>query len=160
MGIPLEQFNDSQKSLIDPRDRKAIYGIDGVGKSTFAKRRGMTAAEIRDKNCTTLERKIHDQFTGFCNRNGFIVWHSNPTRKSSIRAGLPDFLLWKCNLALGIEFKVPPNHLTAVQVAVFEEIGFTGCRVVICTETSEGAAYSAAVSEVTEFFKLQGFVIQ
>jgi hypothetical protein len=148
MGIPLEQFNDRQKSLIDARDRKRFKG------------RGMTAAEIRDKNCTTLERKIHDQFSGFCKRNGFIVWHSNPTRKSSIRAGLPDFLLWKYDLALGIEFKVPPNDLSPVQVEVFAEITLAGCRVVVCTETAEGAAYSAAVQETIKFFNLPDFAVQ
>jgi|SRR4029077_5159801 len=64
MGIPLEQLNDRQISLIDSRDRKPL------------KRRGMTAAEKRDKHCKTLERKIHDQFSGFANRYGFIVWHT------------------------------------------------------------------------------------
>jgi hypothetical protein len=107
MGIPLEQLTDRQIALIDTRDRKPL------------KRRGMTAAEKRDKRCKILERKIHDQFSGFAKRNGFIVWHSSPIKRSSIRSGLPDFLLWKNGRALGIEFKVPPNNLTTEQINVF-----------------------------------------
>jgi hypothetical protein len=148
MGVPLEQLTDSQIALIDARDRVPL------------KRRGMTAAEVRDKRCKILERKIHDQFNGFAKRNGFIVWHSNPIRKSSIRTGLPDFLLWKNNLGLGIEFKVPPNELTVEQINVFYEIGVAGCKVVICTETEEGAAYMKATREVIKFFKLSEFAIK
>jgi hypothetical protein len=148
MGIPIEQLSDSQLSMIEPGERKPL------------KRRGMTAAELRDKSCKILERKIHDQFTGFCKRNRFIVWHSNPVRKSSIRTGLPDFLLWKHDLALGIEFKVPPNDLTTQQIGVFEEIKFAECRVVVCTETSPGAAYMQAILATINFFNLPAFAIQ
>jgi hypothetical protein len=148
MGIPPGQLTDQFLSKIDQRDRKPL------------KRRGMTAAEKRDKACKILERKIHDQFSGFAKRNGFIVWHSSPVKRSSIRSGLPDFLLWKNHRALGIEFKVPPNNLTTEQINVFREIEVTGCQVIVCIETTEGAAYAQATREVTKFFKLLEFVIQ
>jgi VRR-NUC domain len=143
MGIPPEQLTENQLSKMDPSDRKPL------GK------RGMTAAEKRDKACKILERKIHDQFSGFAKRNGFIVWHSSPVKRSSIRSGLPDFLLWKNNLGLGIEFKVPPNNLTTEQINVFREIEVTGCQVIVCIETEEGAAYAQATRETIKFFNLQ-----
>jgi hypothetical protein len=77
MGIDLTDITEEMRVRMYPADRKAL------GK------RGLTNAEAREKYCTRTERGIHDQFTGFCKRNGFIVWHSNPVKKSSIRTGLP-----------------------------------------------------------------------
>jgi hypothetical protein len=142
MGIPPGQLTDQFLSKIDRRDRKPL------GKA------GMTQAEIRDKRCKILERRIHYQFSGFAKRNGFIVWHSSPVKRSSIRTGLPDFLLWKDGRALGIEFKVPPNDLTTEQRTVFTEIGGVGCEVIVCTETDPGAAYVQATRETAKFFNL------
>jgi len=144
MGIDLADITEAMRARMCPTDRKAL------GK------RGLTNAEARDKYCTRTERAIHGQFSGFCKRNGFIVWHSNPARKGSIRTGLPDFLLWKNGRAFGVEFKVPPNDLSEVQKEVIAECGQVVNTVAVCTEITPGEAYAMAIKAVQEFFNLAG----
>jgi hypothetical protein len=78
-------------------------------------KRGMTAVEALRVETTRLERKIHNQFSSFCLRHGIDYWHSDPTKKSSIGVGLPDFLCLKNSRGIGIEFMILPNKLSAAQ---------------------------------------------
>jgi hypothetical protein len=142
MGIDLANLTDRQLQMMPNAERKKL------GK------RAVTAAEALHVETSRLERKIHDQFTGFCDRYGIDPWHSNPTRKSSIRAGYPDFLCVKNSRAVGIEFKIPPNKLSAVQEARFAECRAHGNEVHVCEETAPGAAYRQATMILRQFFNL------
>jgi hypothetical protein len=132
MGINPSALNDKQRAMIDPRDRKRDKRLRSQG-------------DAQQRYCTRLERKIHDQFTSFCKRHDIIYWHSSPVHKSSIMTGLPDYLCLYNNIAIAIEFKIPPNKLTKEQERVFSAIENAGNRrVLICEETRPGAAYSTA----------------
>jgi len=144
MGWDPANLTDRQWSMIDKKDRQ------GFGK------RAKTHAEIQHEKTSHVERHIHDQFTSFCDRNGIDPWHSDPTRKSSIRTGYPDFLCVRDGRAIGIEFKVPPNKLSPVQEQRFADLRAHGTQVHVCEETSEGAAYTKATRIVSEFFNLVG----
>jgi hypothetical protein len=149
MGIDPATLSERQWSLIPKEERKRW------GKTA------MTQAEIRHKYCKLTERKIHDAFTVFCDSHGIDVWHSNPTRKSSIRAGLPDFLCVRDNRCVGIEFKVSPNGLSKVQEDQIANLRAHGNTVHICEEPLpefggeiKGVAYSEAVEILKAFFQL------
>ena len=117
-------------------------------------RRGETRAETVHRVTTALERKIHDQFSSFCRRHKIAVWHSHPTRKSSIRTGLPDFLCLKNSRALLIEFKVLPNKLSKEQDEVFAELESGGNYVHVIEEDAPGEAYRLATALVRDYFHL------
>lgn len=142
MGIPAAQVTDDIRLRMIASDRKK-FG-----------RRLMTKAEARDKYCRTLERKIHDQFSGFLSRLGLEFVHSHPTRKSSIRAGWPDYTVCLGGRFLCIEFKVAGNKLSAVQSARIDHLRAGGSAVFVITESAEGSAYAEAVQRVREFFNL------
>jgi hypothetical protein len=101
------------------------------------------------------ESKIHDQITSFCDRNGIIPVHTDPTRKSTIRSGYPDFFCCCNGRVVGLEVKVPPNKLSQIQELEFANIERCGVFVHLCEETSDGAAYSQARQILTAFFDLK-----
>src|SRR5215472_5842832 len=102
MGVDPANLSARQWSMIEKEQRKPF------GK------RAKTNAEIQHETTTRLERGIHNQFVSFCRRNHIDYWHSDPTKKSSIGVGLPDFLCVRNSQAVGIEFKISPNRLSAV----------------------------------------------
>src|SRR5262245_5500614 len=142
MGIDPSLLTDRQRELMDPQGRKKL------GK------RSMTAAEALHIETTRLERKIHDQFSCFCLRHGIDYWHSDPTRKSTIGAGLPDFLCLRDSRGIGIEFKVPPNKLSAVQEQRLLLLAEHGNLVYVCEETAPGEAYKQATGLLRAYYKL------
>ena len=143
MGINPAQLNDKQKQLIDSKDRKLL--------GRYAK----TIGQIAKQKAIRLERHIHDEFSSFCRRNRIVVWHSNPVRKSSIAAGLPDYLCLKNDIPVTVEFKLAQNDLTNQQKQKFSEIEESGNRkVLLCVETTEGAAYHKATEHLTAIYNL------
>lgn len=143
MGIDPTQLNDRIRSRMTPADRKKL------GK------RGETFAEADRRRVSRNERDIHYKFIGFLRRYEIPYIHSNPIRKSSIKKGKPDFFVGPIDdRGFSIEFKVPPNDLTNAQK---DEIAFLLQKrntVLIAEETSEGAAYTAAIKETAIFFNL------
>jgi len=143
MGIDPFSLSDKQKSMIEPSDREK-------GGRTL-----QTRSESLARVGKLLERKIHDQFSDFCHRHKIIVWHSNPTKKSSIRVGLPDFLCLRNDIAVCIEFKVLPNNPTIDQKRVFQDISDCGNSPVhVCIENAPGAAYAQATAILKDAYKL------
>ena len=142
MGVDLNQLTEQQLARIDPRDRKKLG------------RRARTRAECLQMETARLERQIHAQFAGFCHRHGVDVWHANPTRKSTIAKGLPDFLCWRSGWAVAIEFKIFPNKPSPEQETRFAELRAHGNAVHVCTESSTHSAYQEAITLITAFFNL------
>src|SRR5215471_15848731 len=105
MGVDLNQLTEQQLAKLDPRDRKKLG------------RRAQIRAEALQMETARLERRIHAEFAGFCHRHGVDVWHANPTRKSTIGKGLPDFLCWRGGQAVAVEFKTFPNKPSPEQEA-------------------------------------------
>ena len=142
MGVDLNQLTEQQLARLDPHDRKKLG------------RRARTRAECLRMETARLERQIHAQFAGFCHRHGVDVWHANPTRKSTIAKGLPDFLCWRGGQAVAVEFKTFPNKLSPEQETKFTELRAHGNTVHVCTETPTHSANHEAIRLITAFFNL------
>jgi len=142
MGVDPANLSDRQWGMIEKEQRKPF------GK------RAKTNAEIQHEKTTRTERAIHNQFINFCRRHGIDYWHSDPTKKSSIGVGLPDFDCRRNNRGICIEFKVWPGKLTATQLTKFDELRSHGNDVYVCTQTEENDAYSEATRLVAKFFNL------
>ena len=121
--------------LMSPEDRKT-HGI-------------LTPEEESAQANLTLEREIHHQFGSWLYRHGFEdYYHSDPVRRPTIKAGLPDFGIYKDSRIIWVEFKVPPNGLTQSQEECFERMGKNGNIIMIANSSSE------AERIVSKFFDL------
>src|ERR1700756_1709828 len=105
----------------------------------------LTAAECKAKNERKLELAMHDEFSRWLTlRKKFVSFiHANPTKRSTIQKGHPDFTILSLNRSIMIEFKVPPNGLTADQMERFGELEAAGNTVIVCT--SAGAAIQLVI---------------
>lgn len=103
----------------------------------------------------TKESEIHDLITCFCDRNGILPIHTDPTQPSTIRPGYPDFFCAKDGRVVGLEIKVGYNTLSGSQRREFPRIRSCGVDIHLCTETTEGVAYPAARKILIDFFKIE-----
>lgn len=129
------------RSKIDPAD---LAKLPKEVRSSFTEQQGKKAKE--------LERAIHSQFAGWLrtHKRLFSFNHADPTRASRMRTGWPDFSIHRNNRSLLIEFKVPPNKLTADQIEVFQELSDNGNEVTICTTLGD------AIHLTFEYFGITG----
>lgn len=108
-----------------------------------------TDAEHQAANDLKTEREIHNQFRNWLNQAGFPdFYHSDPVRRPTIAAGLPDFGVFRDSRIIWIEFKVKPNGLSREQELVFQRMGSDGNIVPVCYSLDE------ARRAVSEFFNL------
>ena len=121
--------------LMTPADRKR-YGI-------------LTPEEQSAHNSLVLERELHNQFGGWLYRHEFCdYYHSDPVRRPTIKAGLPDFGIYRDSRILFLEFKVKPNGLSPDQEIVFGRMGRQGNVILVCYSFEE------AVKATSKFFNL------
>jgi hypothetical protein len=121
--------------LMAPADRKA----NGI----------LTPEEELAQHNLTLERDIHSQFGSWLYRHGFEdCYHSDPARRPTIKAGIPDFGVFKDSRIIWIEFKVRPNGLSESQAQCFERMGRRGNIIMVCYSSPE------AEKIITKFFNL------
>ena len=121
--------------LMSPEDRKA-HGI-------------LTPEEESAAANLTLEREIHHQYGGWLYRHDFYdYYHSDPVRRPTIKAGLPDFGVYRDSRILFLEIKVRPNGLSPIQEEVFQRIGRAGNIILICY------SYAEATAATAKFFNL------
>ena len=121
--------------LMSPEDRKA-NGIE-------------TPEEAAQRHNLTLEREIHHQFESWLYKKGFEYhYHSDPVRRPTIKAGLPDFGIYRDSRIIFIEFKVHPNGLTESQEQCFERMGRQGNIIMVCYSSPE------AEKIISKFFNL------
>jgi len=136
-----------QIDLMDPKDR-----------AQYPRAIRLTSSERKAQQEETRETQKHDDFIAFLRRHkrvfGFV--HANPTKRSRIRAGWPDFSVF-CKVALGnrlktcaclIEFKNPNGRLSRDQINCFNELSTAGIDVFICT------THKDAIEQVLEYFEL------
>jgi len=134
-----------QVDLMDPRDRAQL-----------PKKIRLTTSERRAKNEFETERAIHKEFSKYlCLRNRIFQFvHADPSRRSTIRKGWPDFTVLAKILtfpgvrpvACLIEFKVPGGRLSADQVSCFAELELAGIPVFVCTSVAD------AITQLIEYF--------
>ena len=121
--------------LMSPADRKA----NGI----------LTPEEESAQANLTLEREIHHQFGGWLYRHGFEdYYHSDPVRRPTIKAGLPDFGIYRDSRILFVEIKVKPNGLSPVQEEVFQRMGAAGNIILVVH------SYEEAARVTSKFFNL------
>ena len=121
--------------LMSPEDRKA----NGI----------LTPEEESAQHNLTLEREIHHQFGGWLYRHGFEdYYHSDPVKRPTIKAGLPDFGVYRDSRILFVEVKVKPNGLSPAQEEVFGRMGRAGNVILVCY------SYEEAVRATSKFFNL------
>ena len=142
MGINPITLSDKQLNMIDAKDRKPL------GKA------GTTQKEFAAVQYVKSERAIHDMVSAFLRRHELPFVHTDPTRKSSIIPGHPDFLITKWSRSLYIEFKIHPNTLQKVQEDYIAFLVRNHCIVHVITETTPGSAYQWATDVLTLFFNL------
>lgn len=122
-------------NLMSPEDRKK-FGVH-------------TNAEHQASNDLTTEREIHNQFCNWLYQKGFSVfYHSDPVRRPTISAGLPDFGVFRDSRILFLEIKVGNNGLSETQEAVFQQMGASGNVILVCH------SYDEARRAVAAFFGL------
>jgi hypothetical protein len=119
------QIPEPMLEKMEPADRRRL------GKA------GLTMAERVAKEEIRAERQLHNQFSGFLNRHGFFSVHADPTRKSTIRAGWPDYSVFKAGRVLFIEFKVGLNTLSTEQQSVVDGLKAGGFPVLITGDYQE-----------------------
>lgn len=116
---------------------------------------GRTRQEIVAANLRKLEREIHNDFIAFLRRHELAYVHADPTRRSGLPSGHPDFLVTRRNRSLYVEFKVPPNQLMPNQVTYINWLtNVNHSEVIVVIETEPGAALKRASEVTTEFFSL------
>jgi hypothetical protein len=121
--------------LMDPKDRKSL----GV----------RTNEEVATQNDLTLEREIHQQFISWLRRHDFLdFYHSDPVRRPTIKAGLPDFGVYRNSRILFLEFKTSTGRLSAVQEETFQRMGAQGNVILVCH------SYDEAAKATAQFFSL------
>ena len=121
--------------LMSPADRKA----NGI----------LTPEEESAQHNLTLEREIHSQFGSWLYRHGFCdYYHSDPARRPTIKAGIPDFGVYRDSRIIWVEFKVKPNGLSESQEQCFERMGRQGNIIMVCHSSPE------AEKIITQFFNL------
>ena len=129
-------------SKMDPQERKRLGNA------------GRTQMEISTRQYIQSERKIHDQFCSFLRRHELPFVHTNPTRKSTIVPGFPDFQVTRRIRSIYIEFKIAPNQLQKVQVEYLDFLIHNENIVHVITETEPGTALKWASDIIIEFFNL------
>ena len=142
MSIDLSLLTDRQKT------------VNGSARPQKAGKRGMTAVEALRVETTTLERKIHTQFSiSVCDMALIIGIRIRPKNQAS-EQGLPDFLCLKDSRGIGIEFKIPPNKFSVAQEHRFMLLAEHGNLVYVCKETGPGEAYKEATRLLRTYYDL------
>jgi hypothetical protein len=121
---------------MDQADRKAL------GKA------GRTWQEITATNEHKSELDLHNDFINWLRRNQVHYIHANPTRRSTIREGAPDFYCMREGRVICIEFKVGHNYLSETQKAVVVELTEFQIPVFVCHD------YETATSLVAKYFHI------
>jgi hypothetical protein len=110
-----------------------------------------TAVDRRVKADSKLEKQMHNQFSGWLYMRKKLISkiHPDPSRKSTIEEGHPDYTLLRNGQCLMIEFKVPPNGLSDIQLGRFAELEQAGNVAFVCTTLAD------AIELTLETFGLQ-----
>jgi len=138
--------------------QRQIDLMDSKDRAHYPKQIRLTSSERRAKEDETRETQKHNDFIAFLHRHkrvfGYV--HANPSKRSRIRPGWPDFTVI-CKVTLGqatknaaclIEFKNPSGRLSKDQVNCFNELSNAGIDVFICT------THKDAIEQVLEYFEL------
>jgi hypothetical protein len=136
-----------QIDLMDPQDAKQ-----------FPRKIRLTSSERRAEEEEKTEKQMHNKFSDYLRLRSklFQFVHADPTKKSRIEPGWPDYTVI-CKIMLGprpkpvaclIEFKMPGAILSDVQLAKFSQFERCGIPVYVCTSVGD------AIQLLIEYFEL------
>src|SRR5215475_325073 len=122
---------------MDPTDRASL---------PLPKKAKLTTSERRSLSETALERDMHNEFINYLRlRNRVFAYvHADPTRRSTIQKGHPDFTVFCKSIdpagkpktyACLLEFKVPGGRLSEAQINRCGELSKAGIDVYVVTST-------------------------
>lgn len=131
----MKAFPESFRKCMEPQERKRLGQLTNEETATEKEREG--------------ELELHEQFISFLRRNSLGYYHTNPSRKSTIKRGMPDFGVYDESRIVWIEFKVGHNDLSPVQKVQIAEMVSRKNVVFVCHE------YPTAVELTTKFFHLR-----
>jgi hypothetical protein len=101
-------------------------------------RAGMTYAEGAAKYESRLERHRHGVFSQFLHLKGYEHLHANPTKRSTIEPGWPDYSLFPPHAQVFfIEFKTEEGTLSEDQKRVIARLRGKGYEVFVLTDVRE-----------------------
>ena len=78
------------------------------------------------------ESQIHRAFSKWLDGEKLLYIHSRTDRKTSQTLGDPDFIVWHCGRAIGVEIKVVGNKLSVAQVERIADLRANGNEVHVC----------------------------
>ena len=113
-------------------------------RSQLPKAIRLTSSERQFQEERKRELAMHNEFSGWLNmRKGiFSYCHADPSRKSTIRKGWPDYTILRKGRALCIELKVPINDLSNDQKDVFGELIATENDVFVCFSVGDAIRFT------------------
>lgn len=124
------QLPDRVLRLIDPADRKPL------GKA------GLTHDEAQQKAAVRLERELHEQFTNWLKLHRLPYIHAAMCKKSTIRAGWPDFTVVYGRGVCCVEFKAPGGVVSPDQREVISGLLALGTPVLVTESAAEAIAFT------------------
>jgi hypothetical protein len=98
---------------------------------------GKTTAQLAEKRELFLEREQHKIFWNYCLLKDITVDYHNPTKRTTNRAGWPDFPCFKKGRVLFVEFKSPTGRLSEAQKEVQAELERQGFKYVVVIHASD-----------------------
>jgi hypothetical protein len=78
------------------------------------------------------ESQIHQALSKWLDSEKLLYIHSRTDRKTSQTLGDPDFIVWHCGRAIGVEIKVVGNKLSVAQVERIADLRANGNEVHVC----------------------------
>jgi hypothetical protein len=108
-------------------------------RSQLPKALRLTSSERRFQEERKRELAMHNEFSGWLNmrKKIFSYVHADPSRKSTIRKGWPDYTILHKGRVLCVELKVPVNDISEDQREVFAELTVTENDVFVCFSTGD-----------------------
>jgi hypothetical protein len=110
------------------------------------KRHGPTWAEAIQHGNHRLELKLHADFNNFLHRHKdqiALVYHANPSRKSTITPGAPDYqILSNSGATCFLEFKVGTNKLSPEQEVIIGRLRKAGFPVLVTGDYDEAIQFA------------------
>jgi predicted transglutaminase-like cysteine proteinase len=113
--------------------------MEPADRAKLPKQIRLTAAECSANNDRKRELTMHAEFARWLTLRKKVISYiqANPTKRSTIQKGHPDFTILYMNRCLMIEFKVPPNRLTPEQIERFSELSAAGNETIVCTSAGD-----------------------
>jgi len=101
---------------------------------------GKAEAALRGEE-VRLEKELHDQLEAFLRRNDILYLHARMDKRSTIRAGWPDFTALRGGRVVCVELKAPNGKVSADQQEVIAELQRAGIPITVTSDLMEAIRF-------------------